>query len=166
MSGGDLAWAKIAWRALSQAGMTAHTSEAERTICVVRLITLSAMHREFCVRAFDEGDSGEWEEEITNELLGDYPLLDVFTLGQIAERRQIDVDNSPLYDSDPPVLLYVILELVKNEYQDVVDTLLKQWGRMDCSRHCTSLSSLVRMKTRPQRTKPLHPSPRIRLTTS
>lgn len=128
VSGGDLAWAKSAWQALSQAGMTAYTSEAERTICVVRLIALSALYQEFCVRAFDEGSSGEWQEEITSDLVGDYPLLDVFTLGQLAERRQIDVDNSPLYDSDPPVLSSVILELVQDEYRQVVDTLQEQWG--------------------------------------
>jgi hypothetical protein len=128
VSGGDLAWAKTAWQALSQAGMTAHTSEAERTICVVRLVALSALYREFCVRAFDEGESDEWREAITNDLVGDYPLLDVFTLGQLAERRQINVDNSPLYESDPPVLDYVVLELVKDEYRNVVDTLKDQWG--------------------------------------
>jgi hypothetical protein len=127
MTGGDLAWAKIAWRALSQAGMTAHASEAERTICVVRLIALNALYREFCVRAFDEGDSDEWQDEITTDLVGDYPLLDVFTLGQLAERRQIDVDNSSLYESDPPALPYVILELIREEYCGVVETLQEQW---------------------------------------
>jgi len=128
VGGGDLAWAKSAWRALSQAGMTAYASEAERTICVVRLIALSALYQEFCVRAFDEGSSDEWQEEITSDLVGDYPLLDVFTLGQLAERRQIEVDNSPLYDSAPPVLSSVILELVQDEYRHVVDTLQEQWG--------------------------------------
>ena len=127
-NGEDLAWAKIAWLALSQAGMTAHTSEAERTICVARLIALYALYREFCVRAFDEGTSDEWQDAITSDLVGDYPLLDVFTLGQLAERRQIDVDNSPLYVQDPPVLPYVILELVKDEYRGVVDTLQGQWS--------------------------------------
>jgi len=128
VSGGDLAWAKTAWQALTQAGMTAYTSEAERTVCVVRLIALSSLYQEFCVRAFDEGSSGEWQEEITSDLVGDYPRIDVFTLGQLAERRQIDVDNSPLYDSDPPVLSSVILELVQDEYRHVVDTLQEQWG--------------------------------------
>lgn len=128
VSGGDLAWVKSAWQAFSRAGMTARTSEADRTICVVRLIALSALYREFCVRAFDEGDSDDWQEAITSDLVGDYPLLDAFTLGQVAERRQIDVDNSSLYESDPPVLSSVILELVRDEYQAVVDTLQEQWG--------------------------------------
>ena len=127
VSGGDLAWAKSAWTALSQAGKTVYTSEAERTICVVRLIALAALYREFCVRAFDEGSPDEWRDAITSELVGDSPMLDVFTLGQLAERRQIDVDNSPLYEYDPPLLSYVILELVRDEYRDVVDTLKEQW---------------------------------------
>jgi hypothetical protein len=84
---------------------------------------LSALYWEFCVRAFDEGSSDEWQEGITTDLVGDYPLLDVFTLGQLAERREIDVDNS-----DPSVLPYVILQLIKDEYRGVVDTLQEQWG--------------------------------------
>jgi len=126
--GGDLEWAKTAWQTLAQAGMTAYTCEAERTICVVRLIGLAAAYREFCVRAFDEGSSGEWEELVTSDLASGYPRLDSFTLGQLAERRQIDVDNSSLYESDPPVLSHVILELTKDEYRSVVDALTDQWG--------------------------------------
>ena len=126
--GGDLTWAKSAWEALSQAGMTSYTSEAERTICVVRLIALNALYLEFCVRAFDEGDSDGWQDAVTSDLVGDYPLLDAFTLGQLAERRQIDVDNSPLSESDPPAFSQVILELVQAEYRVVVDTLQEQWG--------------------------------------
>jgi hypothetical protein len=126
--GGDLAWAKTAWRALTQAGMTSYTSEAERSICMTRLIALSALYREFCVLAFDEGSSGEWQELVTSDLLGDYPKFDAFTLGQLAERRQIDVDNSPLYESDPPAFTLVVLELVEAEYRNVVDALTEQWG--------------------------------------
>jgi hypothetical protein len=127
-SGGDLEWAKTAWQALTRAGMTTYTSEAERTICMVRLIALSALYREFCVRAFDEGSSSEWQELITGDLVGDYPLLDAFTLGQLAERLQIDVDNPSLYESDPLATTFVILELVERKYRGVVDALTKQWG--------------------------------------
>jgi hypothetical protein len=96
---------------------------------MVRLIALSALSREFYVRAFDEGSSGEWREAIRSGLLGDYPLLDAFTLGQLAERLQIDVDNSSLYESEPPACTFVILELLEREYQDVVDALMNQWGQ-------------------------------------
>lgn len=128
MGGGDLEWAKTAWEALTQAGMTTYTSEVERTVCMVRLIALSALYREFCVRAFDEGSSGEWQEVVGSELLGNYPQLDAFTLGQLAERLQIDVDNASLYESDPPACTFVILELVEREYRGVVDALMGQWG--------------------------------------
>ena len=126
--GGDLEWAETAWRALAQAGMTAYTGEAERTICVMRLIALAAVYREFCVRAFDEGSSGEWEELVTSGLAGGYPRLDDFTLGQLTERRHLDVDSARLDESDPPVLSQVILELAKGEYRGVVDALTDQWG--------------------------------------
>jgi hypothetical protein len=125
---GDLGWAKTAWQALERAEMTSYTTEAERTVCMVRLIALNALYREFCVRAFDEGSSGEWQEAVTSNLLGDYPRLDAFTLGQLAERLQIDVDNPSLYESDPPASTFVILELVEREYQDVVNVLMEQWG--------------------------------------
>jgi hypothetical protein len=95
---------------------------------MIRLVALSALYREFCVRAFDEGSSGEWQELVTSDLLGDYPKLDAFTLGQLTERRQIDVDNSPLYESDPPAFTFVILELVRAEYRNVIDALTHQWG--------------------------------------
>jgi hypothetical protein len=126
---GDLNWAKAAWQALARAGMTAYTTEAERTACMARLLGLSAMSREFYVYAFDEGSSGEWREAITTELVGDYPLLDAFTLGQLAERLGMDVDNPSLYESEPPATTFVILELMEREYQDVVDALMEQWGQ-------------------------------------
>lgn len=125
---GDLNWAKAAWQALGQAGMTTYTTEAERTSCMVRLIALSALSREFYVYAFDEGSSGEWREAVTGELVGDYPLLDAFTLGQLAERLQMVVDNPSLYESEPPATTFVILELLEREYQDVIDALMEQWG--------------------------------------
>lgn len=125
---GDLEWAKTAWQALEQGGLTTYTSEAERTHCIVRLLALSALYREFCVYAFDEGSSGEWQEAIDSDLLGDYPRLDAFTLGQLTERRQIDVDNSSLYESEPPAFTFVIMELVREEYRGVVDVLMEQWG--------------------------------------
>lgn len=127
--GGDLKWAETAWQALTEAGLTSFTSEAERTTCMARLLALSALYREFCVYAFDEGSSGEWQELVTSDLLGDYPKLDAFTLGQLAERLQIDVDNSSLYESDPPAFIFVILELVRTEYRGVVDALVDHWGK-------------------------------------
>lgn len=125
---GDLKWAKAAWQALERAGMTTYTTEAERTACMARLIALSAMSREFYVRAFEEGSSDEWRNDISSELVGDYPLFDAFTLGQLAERLKMDVDNPSLYESEPPATTFVILELVEREYQDVVDVLMEQWG--------------------------------------
>jgi hypothetical protein len=128
VDGGDLAWAKSAWQALSQAGMTAYTTEAERTTCVVRLIALSALYWEFYVRAFDGGSSGEWQELITSDLVGGYPKLNASALGQLAGWLGNEEDDSPLYDSDPSVLQSLIVKLVYDEYRSIVDTLQGQWG--------------------------------------
>ena len=80
--GGDLRWAKVAWTVLSETGLTRYASEVDRTVCIVRLIALNALYREFCVYAFDEGTSGDWEYQVTADLLDDDPFVDAFSLGQ------------------------------------------------------------------------------------
>jgi hypothetical protein len=36
----------------------------------MRLVALNAFYREFCVRAFEEGASGDWHYDVSN-LIGD-----------------------------------------------------------------------------------------------
>jgi hypothetical protein len=125
MSGGDLVWAETAWQALAQAGMTAYSSETERTLCAARLIALAAMAREFYARAFSEGSSGEWEELVTSDLVGAYPRFDGPTLSEFIGSAELDEDAEPHYEADPAS---IIVELVKDEYRGVVDALMNQWG--------------------------------------
>lgn len=127
--GGDLRWAEAAWEALSNAGLTSYVFEVDRTACIMRFIALNALYREFCVRAFDEGTSGDWQYEANTGLIGDYPLVDAFSLGQLAEQRDIFVDNAPHERPDPRT--EAIRELVKGEYQQVLDALQERWGRDD-----------------------------------
>ena len=116
VDGQDLAWAKKAWHALSEAGMTSYTSDKERVICVARLIALNALYREFCVRAFDEGSTGEWADEI--------PLLDDDTMDQFAV-----LDGVAESESDPEVISALIQDLVRAVYKGVVKALIDRWGK-------------------------------------
>jgi hypothetical protein len=92
------------------------------------LVALNAFYREFCVRAFEEGTSGDWQEEVFG-LIGDYPLVDAFSLGQLAEQRDVFANNSPYERPDPRV--DAIRELVTGEYRQVVDALQARWGMSD-----------------------------------
>lgn len=127
--GGDLRWAEAAWEALSEAGLTRYVFEVDRTVCVIRFVALNVLYREFCVRAFDEGTAGDWQDDVGFGLIGEYPLVDAFSLGQLAEERGIFVDNSPHERPNPRT--EAIRDLVRGEYQQVLDTLQERWGKSD-----------------------------------
>lgn len=126
--GGDLRWAEAAWQVLSEAGLNRYVFEVDRTVCIMRLVAVNAFYREFCVRAFDEGTSGDWQDEVFG-LIGEYPQIDAFSLGQLAEQRDVFVNNSPYERPDPRA--DAIRELVTAEYQQVVDALHARWGKSD-----------------------------------
>lgn len=121
----ELSWARHAWGALDSAGLTSYSTEVERSQCLIRLLVLAAIYHEFCVRAFGEGDSGGWQEVVDlADLTGDgFPRFDAFTLGQLAERSGIDVDNGP--DVDGNVMGEVLHELTVAEHPTVVQALLR-----------------------------------------
>ena len=127
--GSDLQWAEHVWDALAHANLTQYATELERSVCVLRLITLGALYREFHVRASEEGEAGDWRYEITADLVGDYPLLDAFTIGQLAELRGIHVDNSPYASED--VLGEVLQGIALQEHGAVVRALREQWSEAE-----------------------------------
>ncbi len=116
----ELGWGKYAWHALGPAGLTKYQNEAERTICVVRALALAAMTKDFYARAFGEGSDGDWRDEISDDVIGADPLIDAFTLGQIAERKGYETDHLALNDS---VLSELIVDLIEEVYQEVGGTL-------------------------------------------
>jgi len=78
-----------------EVGLTRYVLEVGRTVCILRFIALFAFYSEFCVQAFDEGNAGDLQYTAPAGLIGDYPLVDAFSLGQLAERRDMLVDNGP-----------------------------------------------------------------------
>ncbi|WP_422774212.1 hypothetical protein ACN28C_15865 [Plantactinospora sp. WMMC1484] len=122
----ELRWAEHAWAILSPEGLTRYSWEDERTHCVLRLLALGVLYREFCARAFDEGEPGQWRDALPTDLIGEYPWLDPFTLGQVTERAGIVIDNSPWSRED--AMSEAVAELVEQEYPVVRDALAKHWG--------------------------------------
>ena len=95
----------------------------------MRLLALGALYREFCVRAFQEGAPGEWVYKLTEDLVGEHPLLDAFSLGQLAESRHVDGDHAP--HAFEGVLSEVLRELVVQECENVIQALREQWGESE-----------------------------------
>jgi hypothetical protein len=123
---GGLGWAKSAWQVLSEVGLNRYLLEVGRTVCILRFIALFALYSEFCVRAFDEGNAGEWEYIAPAGLIGDRPLVDAFSLGQLTQQRDMFVNNGPSQIWD--VRGEVLTLLAKEEYRQVLNTLQDRWG--------------------------------------
>lgn len=124
---GGLRWAKSAWRVLSEAGLNRYILEVERIVCILRFIAIFALYSEFCARAFGEGATGEWEYVAPAGLIGDYPLVDAFSLGQLTQQRDMFVNNGPPWIWD--VRREVITLQAKVEYRQVLKVLQDQWGK-------------------------------------
>jgi hypothetical protein len=143
---GGLQWAKSAWQVLSEAGLNRYLLEVGRTVCILRFIALFALYSEFCVRAFDEGNAGDWERIAPAGLIGDHPLVDAFSLGQLTQQRDMFVNNGPsqIWDAQGEVLTL----LAKEEYRQVLTALRERWGEGSCSQRCTG-----REEPQPPRTR-------------
>ena len=115
---GGLRWAKSAWQVLSEAGLNRYLLEVERIVCILQFIAIFALYSEFCVRAFGEGPTGEWEYVVPAGLIGDYPLVDAFSLGQLTQQRDMFVNNGPPWIWD--VRREVITLQAKVEYRQVL----------------------------------------------
>lgn len=124
----EIAWVQHAWSALACAGLVACETQLERAAVACRLLALTVLHEQFCVRAFDEGDPDEWEID-PHDLLGTYPRLDPFLIGVLAERRGLEADIELGYELERGTLTSEALrELVVAEYPTVARALRAAWG--------------------------------------
>lgn len=120
VAGSERAWARYAWGVLHRAGLTAFATHVERARATVRLLALSVLYREFCARAFDEGQPGGWTVPD--------PRIDPFVLGILAERDGVDADIEVDYAAEDQQAL-AVRELVVGEYATVVATLRQELGQ-------------------------------------
>jgi hypothetical protein len=63
----ELRWASSAWTAVQRAGLTSYSDEVEKTLVLIRLMTLAAMYHEFADRAWQEYFTPEyvdWAEQL------------------------------------------------------------------------------------------------------
>lgn len=124
LSGSETRWARYAWASLRRGGLTTYATEVERARVVCRLLALSVLYGEFCARAFDEGRPGDWSFD-ESAVVGGYPLVDPFVLGQLAERDGVDADpdvGAEFPDGSPRT--HAIRELTRAEYPAVAAVLL------------------------------------------
>jgi len=54
MGGAELDWAEYAWGILRESGLTSYSDDLGRARCLIRLMVLGVLFREFCRLAFDE----------------------------------------------------------------------------------------------------------------
>jgi hypothetical protein len=110
-------------------------SPGSTVILEVGRTVYSAIHRalclysECCVRAFDEGNAGDWKYIAPAGLIGDRPLVDAFSLGQLTQQRDMFVNNGPSQIWD--VRGEVLTLLAKEEYRQVLNTLRDRWGERE-----------------------------------
>jgi len=99
----ELRWASSAWTALQRAGLTSYSSEVEKTLVLIRLMTLAAMYHEFAERAWQEYFTPEyvdWAEQLeideihVDELLGPDELRDSVDHSLLEDRLQFLVNLS------------------------------------------------------------------------
>lgn len=126
--GSEKAWGLYAWQALTRLGMTKYVLRDERVECVVRALALAALNRDFCSRAFGEGELGDWTDVIVLADLPGSELVDEFSLGRLSEREGVFPDE---YGDEGPDLRRVIAELVGKQYRRVGRALLNHLGEAD-----------------------------------
>jgi hypothetical protein len=99
----ELHWASSTWTALQRAGLTSYASGVEKTLILIRLMTLAAMYHEFADRAWQEyftPDYADWAEQLemdeiqVDELLGPDELRDSVDHSLFEDRLQFLVNLS------------------------------------------------------------------------
>lgn len=115
-TGKELDWANSAWIALGRAGLTSFQGGIERTIVLLRLITLGVIFREFCELTRGEpfdADIIDWADSLE---------ICPVRVGQVLGPKYLE-------DSDDPVKLEsALLALIDQVRPDVSDTLVKGFG--------------------------------------
>jgi hypothetical protein len=112
----EIDWANTAWIALGRSGLTGYSDEVQKTLVLVRFLTLGMLFREFCELARDEvfePDMSEWTDVLE---------ISPIRLGQILGP---DALNEP---DDQLDLQTAINELTDQHRAEVTSALLKSFG--------------------------------------
>ena len=80
----ELEWAKVAWRALDEQGLTRYSNQLEKQQVLINLLSLAFVYHEFCKKAFDEDSGLEYQISDLCQTLEENGLyISVFYLGLI-----------------------------------------------------------------------------------
>lgn len=120
IDGGELKWAKEAWRHLRAAGLTSSTSTLEVTAAKVRLVTLARIYQEFSGFAWDENP------ETPLDYLAEDLEIDPVALGILAGRASPN-GFEELTDDDS-VLGAALLTVTDSQRAEIFDCLRKSYG--------------------------------------
>jgi hypothetical protein len=114
----ELAWARKAWEALEQKGLTLFSNELERTQVLIRAMTLGTIYREFCDLAHDdawEAENLEWASEMG---------LNPFRVAQlVGDEFEVDEDHD-----ETRLLDFALYSLIDDEREDICKALCEGFG--------------------------------------
>jgi len=116
--GRELEWAKKSWEALAKRGLTSYSNQIEKTVVMIRLMTLAAIYRDFCEESF----CGTKEPEYT--CWADDLSLSTFRVAQCAGaefHKDKDTDDKGLSES-------ALLELMETARSEIHKVLLAEFG--------------------------------------
>ena len=116
--GRELEWAKKSWEALAKRGLASYSSQIEKTLVMIRLMTLAVIYRDFCELAFDETHEPEYTCS-TNEL-----SLSTFRVAQCLGSEFMlheEADDRELLES-------ALLELMETARSEIHKVLLAEFG--------------------------------------
>jgi hypothetical protein len=101
----ELIWAKSAWTALQQAGLTMYSGDVQRSLVQVRLMTLAAMYHEFAELAWQEDFEPAyiyWAEELG---------ISEIRVGQLLGPDELQEDDNGLFETG----LQILVNRTRNE---------------------------------------------------
>lgn len=114
----ELRWARAAWKAFARRGLTNYSDEIERTMVLVRLMTLATMYQEFCGLAWEEWHEPEYGMWATE--LGISPFR-VRQLVGSESHRNVDEDTDSLVEQ-------ALDDLVEKTRADVYEALRNEFA--------------------------------------
>lgn len=115
-NGADFRWARRAWKALEQGGVTSYSNEVERELVLCRFWVLNRIYRDYSEMAWDE--CGADDCDYTGE-------LDMGILAELCSKYATDAEGSTRNEVE------VLVEVVESQCALVVATLTDGFGGIE-----------------------------------
>jgi len=115
-------WLRQAWEGLTDQGLTTYSTDLERHIVLIRLLTLAVMYEDFCYMA--------WRERYDRLFYDDFENLEMsaFRLGQLVEGDFDEEFCSHEIEDDIELFENALKSLINARRDEVCRTLRKYFG--------------------------------------